>query len=291
MLMALGLPLPKQIFGHPWMLFGKDKMSKSKGNVIYADELAEQFGVDAVRYYMLSEMPYGQDGAITYETVIARYNSDLANTLGNLVNRTVTMCHKYFDGTLAVPTMPEEVDLDLKACCLKTKDEFVRWMDGMRVADALSAIMDLARRANKYIDETTPWVLAKDQGTLSLSLIHISIDDLMESLRQNNIFDIRDVEYAVVETNGQVSVLQKFNAQTVTPKMLKLTGKDKTPPALVISDGQLIKSALAAYELSEEWVMSILAARQKELADIFLMTTDKSGDYYIVEKEQKRVKK
>ena len=124
-----------------------------------------------------------------------------------------------------------------------------------------------------------------------LRKLRFSIDDLMESLRQNNIFDIRDVEYAVVETNGQVSVLQKFNAQTVTPKMLKLTGKDKTPPAVVISDGQLIKSALAAYELSEEWVMSILAARQKELADIFLMTTDKSGDYYIVEKEQKRVKK
>ena len=181
MLMALGLPLPKQIFGHPWMLFGKDKMSKSKGNVIYADELAEQFGVDAVRYYMLSEMPYGQDGAITYETVIARYNSDLANTLGNLVNRTVTMCHKYFDGTLAVPTMPEEVDLDLKACCLKTKDEFVRWMDGMRVADALSAIMDLARRANKYIDETTPWVLAKDQGTLSR--LNDVLYNLVETIR------------------------------------------------------------------------------------------------------------
>ena len=117
MLMALGLPLPKKVFGHPWMLFGKDKMSKSRGNVIYADDLARQFGVDAVRYYMISEMPYAQDGAITYETVIARYNADLANTLGNLVNRTVSMCHKYFDGKLEKKAPCESVDKELAAFC------------------------------------------------------------------------------------------------------------------------------------------------------------------------------
>ncbi len=164
MLMALDLPLPKKVFGHPWMLFGKDKMSKSRGNVIYADELADQFSVDAVRYYMLSEMPYGQDGAITYETVIARYNADLANTLGNLVNRTISMCHKYFDGALA-PACPQgEIDEDLVSYCKNTFASYCANMDSLHLADALSNAMDLARRANKYIDETTPWTLAKDEA-------------------------------------------------------------------------------------------------------------------------------
>lgn len=182
MLMALDLPLPKQIFGHPWMLFGKDKMSKSRGNVIYADELAGHFSVDAVRYYMLSEMPYLQDGAITYETVIARYNSDLANTLGNLVNRTVTMCHKYFGGKLENPGVTEEVDQDLIHCCRKTKSDYLLRMDGMRVADALDILMDLARRANKYIDETAPWVLAKEES--SLPRLKTVLFHLIEAIRQ-----------------------------------------------------------------------------------------------------------
>ena len=208
MLMALDLPLPKQIFGHPWMLFGKDKMSKSKGNVIYADDLAKQFGVDAVRYYMLSEMPYGQDGAITYETVIARYNSDLANTLGNLVNRTITMCHKYFDGTLAVPTMQEDVDQDLIGCCFKAKDAFIRKMDDMRVADALNFVMDLARRANKYIDETAPWALAKDQGTLSR---------------------LNDVLYNLIETIRFIAVmLQPFMPSTAEKIFTQINSEQKS---------------------------------------------------------------
>ena len=190
MLMALDLPLPKQIFGHPWMLFGKDKMSKSKGNVIYADDLASQFSVDAVRYYMLSEMPFANDGAITYETVIARYNSDLANTLGNLVNRTVTMCHKYFGGSLAhpdtLPDIPEadalkQASADLIHFAYQTRDDYGRLLDNLRIADALEAIMTLARRANKYIDETAPWVLAKDEekkGWLLAVLV-----DLIEAIR------------------------------------------------------------------------------------------------------------
>lgn len=163
MLMALDLPLPKKVFGHPWMLFGKDKMSKSRGNVIYADDLANQFGVDAVRYYMISEMPYAQDGAITYETVIARYNADLANTLGNLVNRTVSMCHKYFGGTLQKKVPSEAVDKELAAFCADTAARYKKLMNDLHLADAVDCVMNLARRANKYIDETTPWTLAKDE--------------------------------------------------------------------------------------------------------------------------------
>ena len=181
MLMALDLPLPKKVFGHPWMLFGKDKMSKSRGNVIYADELADQFSVDAVRYYMLSEMPYGQDGAITYETVIARYNADLANTLGNLVNRTISMCHKYFDGALA-PACPQgEIDEDLVSCCKNTFASYCANMDSLHLADALSNAMDLARRANKYIDETTPWALAKDEANKDRLMNVMSM--LVETIR------------------------------------------------------------------------------------------------------------
>ncbi len=182
MLMALGLPLPKQIFGHPWMLFGKDKMSKSKGNVIYADDLSEQFGVDAVRYYMLSEMPFASDGAITYETVIARYNSDLANTLGNLVNRSVAMCNKYFGGKVSAPGAGEAVDQDLIDCCRKARTEYIRLMEGLRLADSLDAIMELARRANKYIDENAPWVLAK--GEASQDRLAAVLSNLIETIRQ-----------------------------------------------------------------------------------------------------------
>lgn len=181
MLMALDIPLPKQIFGHPWMLFGKEKMSKSKGNVIYADELCEMFSVDAARYYMLSEMPYGQDGAITYETVIARYNSDLANTLGNLVNRTIAMSNKYFDGVVSAAGDVEELDRDLISCCKKAVDEFKASMDSLRIADAAEAVMSLARRSNKYIDETAPWTLAKDES--SLPRLRTVLSNLIESIR------------------------------------------------------------------------------------------------------------
>ena len=163
MLMALGEPLPKQVFGHPWLLSGNDKMSKSRGNVIYADDLCNRFGVDAVRYYLLSEMPHAQDGTITYETIIERFNSDLANTLGNLVNRTVAMNNKYFDGVIQAPTAVEDIDAELKEMALSTLGEVAKLLDTYKVSDALSKIFDLAKRCNKYIDETMPWALAKDE--------------------------------------------------------------------------------------------------------------------------------
>ncbi len=165
MLMALDIPLPKKVFGHPWLNFGADKMSKSKGNVIYADDLADMFGVDAVRHYCLSEMPYASDGSITYENIIARYNSDLANNLGNLVNRTIAMTKKYFDGIVPTPVESDCVfDKELKECCADAIAKVRDNMNSYHVADAVDCIFNLLRRANKYIDETTPWVLAKDES-------------------------------------------------------------------------------------------------------------------------------
>lgn len=181
MLMALGEPLPKQVFGHPWLLFGTDKMSKSKGNVIYADDLVNLLGVDPVRYYLLSEMPYAQDGSITYETIIERYNSDLANTLGNLVKRTIDMTTKYFNGEILPPTASTELDEDLKSTALSTVSKVDKLMDTFRVSDALNEILNLARRSNKYIDETTPWILAKSED--NRSRLATVLYNLLESIR------------------------------------------------------------------------------------------------------------
>jgi methionyl-tRNA synthetase len=164
LLMALGEELPKKVFGHPWFNFGADKMSKSRGNVIYADELARRFTVDGVRYYALSEMPYANDGSITYESVIARYNTDLANNLGNLVNRTIAMTKKYFDGIIPEPSCPEALDRELKDAASEAVKRSYELMEEFRISDALDAIFALFRRANKYIDETTPWALAKDES-------------------------------------------------------------------------------------------------------------------------------
>ena len=162
-LMALGLPLPKQVFGHPWLLQGDGKMSKSKGNVLYADELVDFFGVDAVRYFVLHEMPFENDGVITWELMVERLNSDLANTLGNLVNRTVSMTNKYFGGVVSDKGAAEDVDADLKAVIDNTPKAVDAKMDGLRVADAITEIFNLFKRCNKDIDETMPWALAKDE--------------------------------------------------------------------------------------------------------------------------------
>ncbi len=181
MLMALGEPLPKKVFGHPWLLFGSDKMSKSRGNVIYADDLVEHFGVDAVRYYVLREMPFAQDGTITYETIIARFNSDLANTLGNLVNRTVAMANKYFGGTVQHKGARESFDSEFIECAINARDAVKAKMDEYRVADALDEIISLARRSNKYIDETEPWALAKDEA--KSARLETVLFNLLEAIR------------------------------------------------------------------------------------------------------------
>lgn len=164
-LMALDLPLPKQVFGHPWLLQGNGKMSKSKGNVLYADELAEVFGVDAARYFVLHEMPFDNDGVITWELMVERINSDLANTLGNLVNRTVSMSNKYFDGIVENSGVSEAVDEDLKQTAVSAVEKVTAKMEKLRVADAITEVFLLFKRCNKYIDETTPWLLAKEEAS------------------------------------------------------------------------------------------------------------------------------
>ena len=181
MLMALDIPLPKQVFGHPWLLQGESKMSKSKGNVIYADDLVDIFGVDAVRYYVLNEIPYDNDGSITWDLLVERINSDLANVLGNLVNRTIAMANKYFDGVINNPNVSEAVDDELKEAALQMPKKVIAKMDEFKSADALDAIFTLLRRTNKYIDETTPWILAKDES--KKDRLATVIYNLIESIR------------------------------------------------------------------------------------------------------------
>lgn len=180
-LMALGLPLPQKIFGHPWFNFGTGKMSKSKGNVVYADKLSEYVGVDGVRYYALAEMPYGSDGSITWESVLARYNTDLVNNLGNLVKRTLDMQKKYFDKVIAAPSCRDELDNDLIATAIASVGAYREAMEGFRIADAVEAILTLLRRANKFIDETQPWVLARDEA--SRERLGTVLYDLTEAIR------------------------------------------------------------------------------------------------------------
>ena len=180
-LMALGLPLPKQVLGHPWVLVGEDKMSKSKGNVIYADELAKRFGIDAVRYYLLSEIPFAQDGTITYESFITKFNTDLANTLGNLVNRSIAMTNKYFGGTVTKGEIFDDFDRELIAAAKESIEKYHDLMDIYRNADAVEAVMALARRCNKYIDETAPWALAKDEA--NKDRLNAVLYNLLECIR------------------------------------------------------------------------------------------------------------
>jgi len=181
MLMALDLPMPNQIFGHPWVLTGEDKMSKSRGNILYADDLVNIFGVDAIRYYLLHEIPYSSDGTITYELIIERINSDLANILGNLVNRTISMAHKYFDGRIFDIGVNEEIDLELINLVLETPKKVEEKMNDLKVADAIDEIFEIFRRCNKYIDETTPWLLAKDPD--KNDRLKTVLYNLLESIR------------------------------------------------------------------------------------------------------------
>ncbi len=183
MLMALEVPLPKQILGHPWLLSGEDKMSKSKGNVLYADDLVDIFGVDGTRYYLLSQVPYGNDGVITYENMINVYNSDLANTIGNLVNRTIAMINKYFDGIINLRNAKylEDIDKDLKDFIELSKNNYETFMDRYEIANGVSEIINIARRCNKYIDETTPWILGNDLE--KKERLNIVLYSLLEGIR------------------------------------------------------------------------------------------------------------
>ena len=217
-LMALDLPLPKKVFGHPWFNFGADKMSKSKGNVIYADDLAESFGRDGVRYYALAEMPYANDGSVTYQNVLNRYNQDLANNLGNLVSRTHAMTKKYFDGIVPTPGAEEGPDAELKATAEKAKKASFDLMNDYHLADALEEIFALFSRANKYIDETTPWVLAKDES--NRARLGTVLYNLLEAVR-----------YGAV-------LLTPFIPDT-SDKIFKQLGTDKTDYASVSSFGAL----------------------------------------------------
>lgn len=215
MLHALSLPLPKRIFGHPWLLFGNDKMSKSKGNIVYADDLVEKYGVDAVRYYLIHEMPFASDGTFTNELLVESINSNLANVLGNLVNRTIGMINKYFDGVVVDKNTSEELDLELKNLVLSTKSIVDSKMDDLRIADSLDSIFDIFRRCNKYIDETMPWVLAKDESKRErLSTV---LYNLVESIRFGTVLlqpfmpDTADKIFCQLNTNKTTyDTLDKF---------------------------------------------------------------------------------
>ena len=209
-LMALGLPLPKQIFGHPWLLQGDGKMSKSKGNVLYADELVDFFGVDAVRYFVLHEMPFDNDGVISWELLVERINSDLANTLGNLVNRTISMTNKYFGGAVTDKGVAEDVDADLKAVVEKTPKTVEAKMDDLRVADAITEIFNLFKRCNKYIDETMPWALAKDEE--KKDRLETVLYNLLESIKSG----ARQLEPFMPETSEKI--LSQLGDGKVTEK-------------------------------------------------------------------------
>lgn len=205
MLMALDLPLPKKIFGHPWLLSGEDKMSKSKGNIVYADDLVNLFGVDAVRYYLIHEMPFAQDGTFTYELLIERINSDLANVLGNLVNRTISMANKYFEGHVENKGVTDSFDKELEDTISASYSTASKKMDDLRVADAIDEIFEIFRRTNKYIDETTPWVLAKDEALKDR--LETVIYNLLEAIRKGAII----LEAFLPNTSNEI--LRQLNTQ------------------------------------------------------------------------------
>ena len=226
-LMALDLPLPKQVFGHPWLLQGDGKMSKSKGNVIYADDLVDFFGVDAVRYFVLHEMPFENDGVITWELMVERLNSDLANTLGNLVNRTISMSNKYFNGVVENKNVTEPVDEDLKSFILQVPKNVSAKMDKLRVADAITEVFSLFKRCNKYIDETMPWALAKDetkQDRLATVLYNL-VEGICIGASLLKSFMPRTTERILVQLNANERTLEKMEQFGLYPSGNRVTDK------------------------------------------------------------------
>ena len=268
-LMALDLPLPKQVFGHPWLLQGDGKMSKSKGNVIYADDLVDFFGVDAVRYFVLHEMPFENDGVITWELMVERLNSDLANTLGNLVNRTISMSNKYFNGVVTKTGVEEDVDADLKAVVTGTKAKVAAKMEDLRVADSITEIFNLFKRCNKYIDETMPWALAKDEAkkdrlaeVLYNLVVSITIGaSLLES------FMPETTEKILAQLNGEKRSYEELDQFGLYPSGNKVTDKSeilfqRLDLKEILEKVEAMKVAQAKPEVPEEPVVDIDAKEE-----------------------------
>lgn len=238
-LMALGEPLPRQVLGHPWVLVGEDKMSKSKGNVIYADELAEMFGADAVRYYLLSEMPFTQDGTITYESFINKYNTDLANTLGNLVNRSIAMTGKYFSGTVDCQGESDLIDDELKAFAKESISKYTEAMETYHNADAVGALIALAKRSNKYIDETAPWVLSKDES--NKDRLKAVLYNLLECIRL-----IGNAIYPVMpECSDKIKALLGTDEQSLSFGAVKTYNVGEAKPLFARIDTEKVLTEIA----------------------------------------------
>lgn len=284
MLMALDLPLPKQIFGHPWLLHGEGKMSKSKGNVIYADDLVELFGVDAVRYFVLHEMPFENDGVVSWELMVERMNSDLANVLGNLVNRTISMGNKYLGGVIEDKKVTEAVDDDLKAKALDVPKKVAESMDKLRVADAISEIFSLFKRCNKYIDETEPWVLGKDESKkerLSTVLYNLAESitigaSLLGAFMPDTTEKILAQLHAQKRSIGEMDVFGKYVSGTkVTEKpeilFMRLDLKEVLAKVEEIKLAQIAEAKAEAGETEEEAVVEIEAKPEITFDDFMKM--------------------
>ena len=292
-LMALDLPLPKQVFGHPWLLQGDGKMSKSKGNVIYADDLVDLFGVDAVRYFVLHEMPFENDGVITWELLVERMNSDLANTLGNLVNRTISMSNKYFGGVVTKTGAAEEVDDDLKAVVTATKAKVAAKMEDLRVADAMTEIFGLFKRCNKYIDETMPWALAKDEAkkdrleevlynlvesiTIGACLLESFMPETTEKILAQLNAEKRSYEeldqFGLYTSGNQVTdqpqiLFQRLDVKEVMEKVEVIQAKQKAAMAAASGEEEKEEEAVIDLEPKEEITFEDFGKMQFQVGEI-----------------------
>ena len=268
-LMALDLPLPKQVFGHPWLLQGDGKMSKSKGNVIYADDLVDFFGVDAVRYFVLHEMPFENDGVITWELMVERLNSDLANTLGNLVNRTISMSNKYFNGVVTKTGVEEDVDADLKAVVTGTKAKVAAKMEDLRVADSITEIFNLFKRCNKYIDETMPWALAKDEAKKDrlAEVLYNLVESITIGASLLKSFMPETTEKILAQLNGEKRSYEELDQFGLYPSGNKVTDKpeilfQRLDLKEILEKVEAMKAAQAKPEVPEEPVVDIDAKEE-----------------------------
>ena len=292
-LMALDLPLPKQVFGHPWLLQGDGKMSKSKGNVIYADDLVDFFGVDAVRYFVLHEMPFENDGVITWELMVERLNSDLANTLGNLVNRTISMSNKYFGGVVTKTGVTEEVDEDLKAVVTGTKAKVAAKMEDLRVADSITEIFNLFKRCNKYIDETMPWALAKDEEKKDrlAEVLYNLVESITIGASLLESFMPETTEKILAQLNGEKRSYEELDQFGLYPSGNKVTDKpeilfQRLDLKEILEKVEAMKAAQAKPEVPEEPVVDI-DAKEEITFDDFGKTQFQVGEIIACEEVKK----